>query len=519
VLRQAPRRRAFAGGTNPADRPALGSTKPDCNKTAGHRTARRPNYAMSTSMRFSRKDVKWGFLSTFLNISAGIILLPLMLHFLPPADVGLWIVFVTLANLARLIEPGLRQTLTRYTAYVFSGSDTLRQNGLDLVPDTAQMNVALLGDLLAAARYVYLWVGLAAAFALLVVGTAFIMFVASPDQPPRYVFTAWISFAGGYVITLYYSYYSALLQGRGDITDANRIIVISRTLFIVLGAALLLLGWGLVGVGLASLVAAVVDRLLTYRYFFADHRPETVHLRTRPGSHTEVLPKLWHNSLRLGLVHLAGFVTLNANILTASVLLGVEHVANYNLTIQLLTALLILSGFPFQIQVPHLNAYQIQGRKSDLRYAYGLAITAAVTLFCAGAALLFLTGETLLRLIGSETLLVPDAMLLALLIVMLLELNLLLSAAYLTTLNEIPFVRASIVSSVCVVGMGFVLARYTHLGLWSFVIAQAVVQGSYNYWKWPRQTLAHLDCTFLGQFRYGFTRMKRLMREETPGTT
>lgn len=467
---------------------------------------------MSAANNLRKQDVAWGYLANFLNVAAGLILLPLIVHYLPAEDVALWIVFVTLANLARLTELGLRPTLIRNTSYIYSGATTLKAEGIDVIEQAKQVDYALLADLLAAARFLYFRVGLGAAVALLGAGSIFILSIATDTQPLAYVMPAWVAFASGYVITLYFAYYSGLLQGRGDITDANKAIVVSRGTLILLGSVSLACGWGLFGLGLASMVSALVDRLLTYRYFFSTSRPETDYLRNQKGVPSVLAGTLWHNSIRLGLVHIAGFLTLQANILVATSLLGLRAAASFSLTMQMLTTLLMLSGVLFQLQTPQMNALQIQGRTEALRYAYGAAVLAALGSFCLGAVALIVFGNDLLRLVHSDTLLLERALLVTFALLMLFEAQLLLSGAYLATLNEIPFLRAALVSGALVVTAGSSLAYFSDFGLWSFAIAQASVQGSYNYWKWPRVALSHLGCTFFDQFKYGMTRLGDMLR-------
>ena len=60
-----------------------------------------------------------------------------------------------------------------------------------------------------------------------------------------------------------------------------------------------------------------------------------------------------------------------------------------------------------------------------------------------------------------------------------------LCAAFLMTENQVPFLPAALGSGLAIVAIGLVLAAHTSLGVWSVIIAQGVVQLTYNNWKWP----------------------------------
>src|SRR6266567_8101153 len=75
-----------------------------------------------TNMAISRRDIYWGYAAQLLNVGAGLILLPVVVRYFSPEDVGLWFVFITLAGLAQLLEFGFQPTLARNTAYVYAGA-------------------------------------------------------------------------------------------------------------------------------------------------------------------------------------------------------------------------------------------------------------------------------------------------------------------------------------------------------------------------------------------------------------
>jgi O-antigen/teichoic acid export membrane protein len=440
----------------------------------------------------NRRDLAWAYLAQGLNIGAGLILLPVILHYLSPADVGLWFVFVALGSLAQLLEFGFQPTLARNTAYVYSGAQTLIKKGLsEPTRDNAVLNLQLLGDLVRTARGIYRIVAIAASIALIGGGTLYISTLLTPDQMPMLYLPAWIAFASGFVATFYFGYFNGLLQGRGDITAANKVMVITRVSLIALGAILVVLGYGLPGLGVASLVSAAFGRLAASRYYFNPARPEARQAHNHQGQMLVLFGTLWHNSWRLGLVNLGAFLIQRGSILIAASFLGLAASASYGMTITILMALSSIAQVIGAVQLPHMNVMQAKGNIVVLREIYGEILVLSWLLFLVGSLVLSTFGNMMLNLIASRTQLLPLEQLLLFGGVIALEMNHSLAASYITTKNEVPFVKAAIYSGVAIIILS--LVTVSQWGVWGLIVAQGGVQLAYNNWKWPREAFKDLD--------------------------
>jgi len=456
----------------------------------------------------TRRDVLWGYLAQALNIGAGIILLPVILHYLSPEDVGLWFVFITLASLAQLLEFGFQPTIARNTAYVYTGAQTLVKKGLTTPPPEGQpLNLRLLGELIQTARWIYRIVALIAFIVLMGGGTLYISSLLTPNQDPWLYLPAWVAFGFGYVATFYYGYFNGLLHGRGDITAANKVIVITRSTLIVLGALFVIFGYGLPGLGVASLVSAVVGRWASMRYYFMETRPEARQAHQMRGSlGYKLLKTLWYNSWRLGVVHLGAFLIQRSSILIASSFLGLAASASYGMTITVLMALMSISTVIANIQLPHMNALQLAGHRAALRSIFGEITIIAWVMFISGLAFIAMFGDALLHLIASKTPLLPTNELILLGVIILLELNHSVAAGYITTKNEVPFLKAAIYSGLVIAGLS--LSLVSTWGILGLIFAQGITQLAYNNWKWPKEALNHLGGDLPGLLRQGASRLR-----------
>lgn len=446
----------------------------------------------------------WGYLAQALNIGAGLILLPVILKYLPAAEVGLWFVFITLVGLAQLLEFGFNPTISRNTSYIYAGAVALQRDGLPIHDaNITTVNLDLLASLLSTARKVYRVVSLLAAALLLIAGSIYIATLI-PDETPgtSTLILAWITFASGYVITLYYGYINGMLHGRGDVTQSNKVIVATRGLLILLGSYALIAGHGLLGLGIASLLSSGIGRIIAMRYFFSDAYPEMRKVRFGLKKKNDDLTHLlWHNASKLGAVQIGSFLIQRGNILIASSALGLAAAASYSMTVTILTVLMTVSSVLCQIQLPRLNAMQSRNERSTLIAIYGQIQLSAWAVFSLGLIFLVLLGDIMLGFVGSDTKLIPWPMLLTFGLIYLFELNHSIAATYLTTINKVPFVNAALISGISIAVLAILLAD--SFGIIGLIIAQGVVQLAYNNWKWPIEAQRNLQSSFLETIKKG----------------
>lgn len=455
----------------------------------------------------TRRDVLWGYAASALNIGAGLILLPVILRYLSTEDVGLWFVFITLASLAQLLEMGFQPTLARNAAYVYAGAQTLNKVGLpNEVSSTGQINKALLDTLVGTARRIYQMVAIIAALILLIAGSYYISTLLTPNQHKTNSLIAWVAFASGYIVNFYYGYINGLLQGRGDISQANKVVVIARSLMIILGGSAVILGYGMIGLGVASMLAAVVGRIAAHRYFLAGYVPSNKLMeRELLESRKELIKVLWHNASKMGAVQVGAFLIQRGNILIASSFLGLSVSASYSMTVTVLMTLAGIAMVFCQLHVPHMSALQAKGDRNSLAAVYGQILILSLTTFTLGLILLLIYGPQLLTIIGSETPLLSNGLLFILGIILLLEVNHGIAGTYLSTTNKIPFFNAAIVSGLVILLGSILVVSYS--GLLGLILIQGLVQLVYNNWKWPVEANKHIGSSLRNILTLGLKRM------------
>ena len=461
------------------------------------------------------RDIFWGYLAQVINIGLGLIMLPIIVIFMSDVEVGLWIVFITLISFSQLLDLGFQPTISRNVSYVYAGAQELTAVDVGEIVNT-KVNIVLLGNLIAASRRIYRIVSFFSAIILLVFGSLYISILLN-DSNELYekneIYYAWFLFVIGTVINFYYGYLNAFLQGRGNIAEANKIIVASKSVQIIIGIVMVANGFGLLGLGVASLASTIVSRILANRFVYSESRPEMKNLVSTVDGAKEIMRILWHNSSRFGVVMLGVFLIWRGNVLIASYYLGLAEAASYGIAIQIFFILNAVATVPFNISLPKLNRLRMQSRNSELLELFSFVLVIALLIYSVGAVAFITIGGYVFDMIEGSTVLPDDMILLLMIFTFFLELNHGTCANFLTTENKIPFVYAAVFTGVFIIIGSLILSPF--LGMLGLVLSQLIFQLAYNNWKWPREVSILFGRKYIELLAIGFVLLKRLIMKYT----
>ena len=435
-----------------------------------------------------RKGLVLGVIAQFLQYGAALLLLPLIVTYLSPEQVGVWYVFIAVQGLAMLMDFGFQPSFARSFALAFSGSQELAREGLAAARGEAA-NYALAGKVLLAAKVIYAGASLIALALLLSLGTLYIGSVGTLTQGE--VTDAWVIFSFAVSVNLYLMWISPLLIGADKVDRNYLYLIVNRGTFFLLGAILLIQGYGLSGLSAAFLLAPLVARVAVS----GSLNPLLFDIR-RAGEPNfsaarTVLTTIWHNSKKMGVVSLGAYLITRYNIFVVSTFVGLSAAASYGITIQILMAVHLVSQLAFQISLPAMIRARVEHDIGQLRKLFSAASLFYFLIFIFMAASVFFFGNWLFSSVGGGAGLVEDTVLAMLIGIFLLEGNHANSALVITTGNKVPFVVPAILSGIAIVFLS-TLAGYLGAGLIAIVLIQGLVQLSYNNWKWPKMIYEEL---------------------------
>lgn len=453
----------------------------------------------------------WSYVSYFLNFGANIIVLPAVLKFLSDAELGLWYVFITVSTMIQLLDFGFSPSIQRNVTYVWRGAPRLCREGFsDIRSDFATYSPLLMHKIVLVSNRIYLTLCSAMLLLMLSVGSGYVIYVARGMRWQEYL-PAWIVYACGNVGCIYWGRWVTYLGAVGQVAASQKVIIAIKSLYILLAMLGLWAGWGLMAVASAFVISTLLPRVfaqwLFQRIAFPGGRP-------RIRLHRRELSLFWHilwfNAKRHGIAALAGIIAAHSLMLICSWFFGLEECAKYGLSLQLLTVAASTGSVIFTAYFPAFNAARVSGEHERLRDMFSLTMTVAWGIMLAGSTVIVLGGRWCLDIFGIGKQLLPRWTLILLALNIILERNMSLCCGMITTGNRIPFAGATLaaagVSVVALLGLAMAGCRDF---MW-MIATVLLVQGAYNYWRWPYEVCRELGLNPLSILRRGCSYILRL---------
>jgi hypothetical protein len=436
--------------------------------------------------RVSRSAISWSLIATALRFSSALFLLPLILWRIPPDELGLWYVFISLGALAALLDFGFAHASTRSAGYLWAGARTLLPFGINLADpvetDTAGRainrapNLHMLSNLVASLRLYYFAAGGLLFLLLTTAGGAWIWRRSAGLANAQSLRLAFLVYGAGVSLGFANRFWSSLLAGTNAVKEAQQITAACLLVNLCLAGAGLLAGWGIWALVLGAFVAGFAERLIGRTVF--------QRLVSVPAGRFDfsVIRILWPNAWRTAAVGLGAYMILEANILICSVFLDLRTTASYGLSLQAVTLLVELSSIWVRVKLPAINYLRALGMVERIPAIFRPRIVLALLTLAAGAFVLLIFGRVLLARLNAQTQLLPTALLATLLLIQLLEMHHSLYGELVYSENVNPFVRPALISGMAIIILSVLLTP--RFGVWGILLASGLVQLCFNNW-WP----------------------------------
>jgi len=448
-------------------------------------------------INISKKDIWWSYFAQFFNTVAGLIILPLILRLLSAEEIGMNYLMLTIGSMVALFDFGFAPQFGRNITYVLSGAKELKKEGV-VVVDSKDIDYRLLSTMIHTARYVYRRISFIVLITMLTLGSGYIYNVTDGFTNVNNSFIIWLVYSISTFFNIYYSYYTSLLTGKGLIMEARKASVYSRLTYAIIAASLLLMGIGLLGVALANLIAPFVHRYFSYNYFFTqDLKKEIGAFKISKQEKIDLFKMIWHNSKKLGIVWVCGYVVTKLSLFMAGLYLSLSDIASFGLMMQLITLITSFSGTLFLAYQPMFSSLRIQNNNHLLIRKFAFSMNVQYVLYLIGIFLLVFLGPWILTLIGSNATLPSNLIVLLYALVVLLETNHVSFVTIIATNNKIPFVNSAVIAASCIALGNFLSLQYTSLGILGLVLVQGLTQLPYNNWIWPYVVCKEFNISFL----------------------
>jgi hypothetical protein len=334
--------------------------------------------------------------TTWLSLAARsvdlLLVLPLGLHYLPPADAAVWLLVLAIPRFFQVAEYGFGATFVRLLAYTRGAA----AQGLD--PGEASLAAAW-----QAIRWTYNRLAVLVGIGAVVFGTMALLRPISGSTQAESAWLAWtlVAFTNPF-----------LLQGQAY---ANFLVGVDRVAYVrrweaigVLIGSLATISAIWAGAGLAALVAArqagQLVNAAVYRWLFRrSDEGRTAAAGKDDGERDRVLRIAWPAAWRsfLGGLMSVGLIELSG-ILYAQFGVGAA-ITSYLLAVRMIQALIQFANAPFYSRLPLYARLYSENRVPELLTQAATGMRRALWVFVAGFFALGMLVPVLLRLAGSQT--------------------------------------------------------------------------------------------------------------------
>lgn len=437
-------------------------------------------------MRTSRADIHLSYAATFFNLGAGVIVLPLILVYLPSAQIGMWYVFMSINALALVVDAGLSPTIARFVGYAWGGVSSLTAPVAGQATSSGIVNEGLMRGLLRVSNEIYRKVTTWIVIGVATIGTVYVLRIGT-DIDPTTLWVSWALLLLGVYCNIRFNSMAVALRGAGVIAKTQVAMILSRVAQILACSALV---WhrSLIVPCAAFVLSAIVFRLAMqrlYRTHFAAILAGNDASQSGPPP-AGLVRQIWEKAALVLFWSLGNYGITQFGLIFVSYYYGLHQAGSFGVTLQILTILSAISSTLSSVYLVECNRMVVAGDHAGMRKVIGKSLRAAWLLFALGTFVLVAAGPTILGQLNSNAdLLSPSLMLLAAGVVAL-EMNSNICSVFISTFNAVPYWKSSLLSAAAMVPLTFVFDMLG-AGILGVLLARGVAQAAYSYWKWPLQ--------------------------------
>ncbi len=427
--------------------------------------------------RTRRSALFYGAFATAIRVGANILLLPLLLKRFSPQDLALWWVFVALGAVANLADFGFGQAISRVYSYLWAGAEDFDTEGLRAPPVNSSPNYSRIRQFNATVRYFYFRISLVAIALLAIGGTPFVVRLVQPPANPHWIWLCWAAFVLATGYSLGTSHWMLACQGINRVRDLQASYFWSGLSFVASASLMLLFGWKLETMVVATAIRAWVGRQFCYRAY---RQAVPTDEQKRPQVDFSMLKRLWPNARKFSVLSVGAYLIANGTTLICSQFLGAEATASFGLTAQVGNFIAAFSTLWLAVKWPQITMLRTQGRLEEMAiiFARRLACTMVTIAIC--SVLLVLAGNLLLEWKGTRTRLLSTPLLIVYLAYLAQQQFYVQFGTLTFTENVVPFFKISILTGIGLLGLSLVMTRI--YGLWGLVIAPFIATVVCSTW-------------------------------------
>ena len=454
----------------------------------------------------------WSYIGTILSMGANFIMLPFLIYFIDSSMLGLWYVFVSVGTITSLFDFGFSVTFARNITYCWSGAQNLKPEGVEFSQNT-DPDFYMMKQVLSTCKRIYALISGVALLLMLTIGTAYVFHIAN-ELIGFTVCSAWIIYCTAAFLNLYFGYYNSFLIGVGAVARANKNVILSKIIQILLTIILLFWGLGIIGASIAYFAYGLIYRQLGKHYFYKykdiGKKLNNVKEAVTKEQQLKMFSVVWHNAWRDGVILICNYLCNQASTIICSLYLPLSETGVYSIGVQIAAAIAQISGTLYNAYQPELQSSYVSADKEKMRKTMALIVTSYVYLFAVMLLLTCTIGLPMLRIIKPEAVISVKVLLGLALYQFIMKLRNCYTS-YFSCTNRIIYMRGFIVSAIICIALSAIALGPLHFGVWGLICAQIISQLIYNAWKWPLKANKELGLNVRSTIVIGTQRISNMV--------
>ena len=419
----------------------------------------------------------------FINLLSGLFIFPIFLYFLKTKEIGEWYLYLTLYTVLALGDFGLTSYLSRNITYLLAKS----LNKKDCIRISFDLE-----DLLQNAFFLFIFFSITILFVSSFLILPYLNYFIFHNKFIYEFNSSWFLYAIGIAIVNFSNFYNSILKGYNRINKIQTSLIWVKIFSLIISFLFFKIGFGL-----NSLVFGFVfsSALQLFLLRFKSNKVHNFQFNFKYIKCRHLI-FIFRQSVSFFYMSLGTILIFQSLTILIATFLGVEVLASYSFTVQILNFLIVFSTMYLNINIPELSFLYASNSDFRIFQILSLAHILNLTIYFVGIILIYFLSPLLFELLGKNNLLLNGWQFLILVLIYFFESNMNLSTTFLVATNSIPFLKSSLVSGFAVSFFTYLLLSYLNVGLMVILLVQFAVQSSFNYWYWTRFVFVKYSINF-----------------------
>ena len=265
----------------------------------------------------------------------------------------------------------------------------------------------------------------------------------------------------------------------------NNVIIVSKVSYIIIVFVLIYCEFNLWALVIANVVSALIGRAVGSFYFWDNQLKERfTDYKKNVADKENLFPIIWYNAKKFGISSFTNYAFSQANVLLGGLFLTIEEVAKLGLALQLFHVLMTVCRVYFNTYYPKICGLWVGNNVGSIRKIFMRSQLVGYFFWLTGFFVIAVFGDEILKMIGSKTFLPAIGVILLYAFFYLMELTHGNCSMLISSKNEVPFLKASVLACIVSVALMFIFATLG-MSIYSFPLAMVLANLPYNSWKWP----------------------------------